>query len=236
MPVKPALAQNPVHALFGGKRERTRVFRSLRRQFRHVFVDRLQRRDHPGVFARLAPAGEGQPARRPQRFAHVRKRQPPDRQRTSRRTARPADQNLRDRTDRRWRPPARNRPANPSARSPAPAPASALICRRPTHGLMARPSRAKPIVVTPLPQPISMTRSPGLRFRAIDHKVGDRSKQDVLRRLPVGPALPGRSVPIGDLVGVLFVACRGVHVEESFIAGPPPLLRNFGPTVVTTCS
>ena len=62
-----------------------------------------------------------------------------DRQRTSRRSARPADQSLRDRTDRRWRRPARNRPAIPSARSPAPAPASAPICRRRTRGPMAPP-------------------------------------------------------------------------------------------------
>jgi len=39
----------------------------------------------------------------------------------------------------------------------------------------------------------------------IDHKVGDRLEQHVLRRLPVRPALAGWPVPIGDLVGVLFV-------------------------------
>ena len=51
------------------------IFRPLLRQFRHVFVDRLQRRHHPRIFARLAPAGECQPSRRPQRLAHVRERQ-----------------------------------------------------------------------------------------------------------------------------------------------------------------
>ena len=75
MSVKPARAQNSVYALFRGERERPGIFRPLLRQFRHVLVDRLQRRHHPGVFARLAPAGERQPPGRPQRLAHVRKRQ-----------------------------------------------------------------------------------------------------------------------------------------------------------------
>ena len=67
--------------------------------------------------------------------------------------------------------------------------------------------RANAIVVAPLPQPTSMTRSPGLRLRPIDHEVGDRRSTNVLRRLPLGPALAGGTVPVGDLVGVLFVAC-----------------------------
>ena len=64
-----------MHTFFGRKRKGTRIFRPLRRQFRHVFVDRLQRRHHPGVFARLAPARKRQPPGGPQRFTHIRKRQ-----------------------------------------------------------------------------------------------------------------------------------------------------------------
>src|SRR6185369_9936914 len=55
-----------------------------------------------------------------------------------------------------------------------------------------------------------------LQLRPVDHKVGDRPEHDVLRRLPRGPALPGRSVPVGDLVGVLIVALGGVHCAVPF--------------------
>ena len=64
-----------MHARLRSERERAGIFRPLRRQFRHVFVDRLQRHHEERIFARLAPAGEGQPARRLQRLAQVRKRQ-----------------------------------------------------------------------------------------------------------------------------------------------------------------
>ena len=50
----------------------------------------------------------------------------------------------------------------------------------------------------------------------VDQNVGDRSQQNVLRSLPVGPAPARRSIPIGDLVGVLFVACRCIHVRHPF--------------------
>jgi hypothetical protein len=50
-----------------------------------------------------------------------------------------------------------------------------------------------------------------LQLRPVDHEIGNRPEHDVLRRLPRGPALPGRSVPVGDLVGVLIVALGGVH-------------------------
>ena len=70
----------------------------------------------------------------------------------------------------------------------------------------------------------------GLGPGAIDQNFGDRREQDVLRLLPVGPALAGRSVPVRNLVGVLIVACRGVPCAETFVIGPPALLRNFGAT------
>ena len=43
---------------------------------------------------------------------------------------------------------------------------------------------------------------------AADQDVGDRLEQDVLRLLPIGPALAAWSVPVGDLVGVSLVALR----------------------------
>ena len=55
-----------------------------------------------------------------------------------------------------------------------------------------------------------------LQLRPIDHKVGDRPEHNVLRRLPLRPALSGGTVPVGDLVGVLIVACGGVHLRYSF--------------------
>ncbi len=61
---------------------------------------------------------------------------------------------------------------------------------------------ASAIEMAPLPQPTSMIRSPALGPRALDQEVGDRRQQDVLRLLPIGPALAARSVPIRDLVGV----------------------------------
>ena len=50
-----------------------------------------------------------------------------------------------------------------------------------------------------------------LQLRPLDHEIGDRLEQHVLRRLPVRPALAGWPVPIGDLVGVLFVGGGRVH-------------------------
>jgi hypothetical protein len=46
---------------------------------------------------------------------------------------------------------------------------------------------------------------------ALNQDVGDRSEQNILRRLPISPALACGSVPVGDLVCVQFVACGGVH-------------------------
>ena len=90
--------------------------------------------------------------------------------------------------------------------------------------------RANAIVVAPLPQPTSMTRSPGFRLRPIDHEVGDRPEHDVLRRLPIGPALAGRPVPVGDLVGVLIVALGGVHVRKLSVASVRLRSSSFGET------
>jgi hypothetical protein len=52
-------------------------------------------------------------------------------------------------------------------------------------------------------------------FGAVDQEVGDRPQQNILRRLPIGPSLSARPVPVGDLVGVLLVTLGGVHVGES---------------------
>src|SRR5262245_34002854 len=56
-----------------------------------------------------------------------------------------------------------------------------------------------------------------LRLGAIDQDVEDRSQQDVLRCLPVGPALAARPVPVGDLVGILLVAMGGIHQQVSLV-------------------
>jgi hypothetical protein len=54
-----------------------------------------------------------------------------------------------------------------------------------------------------------------LQLRPIGHKVGDRLEQHVLRRLTIGPALAGGTVPVGDLVGVLVVGMRDVHMRQT---------------------
>ena len=46
---------------------------------------------------------------------------------------------------------------------------------------------------------------------AIEQKVGDRPQQHILHLLPLRPALAARPVPIGNLVGVLFVAFWAIH-------------------------
>ncbi len=55
---KSGLAENPMDALLGSKRKRPGIFRAGLRQLWHVPVDRLQRRHHPRIFARLTPARE----------------------------------------------------------------------------------------------------------------------------------------------------------------------------------
>jgi hypothetical protein len=42
-------------------------------------------------------------------------------------------------------------------------------------------------------------------FGAIDQEIENLRQQHILRRLPLGPALAAGTVPVGDLVGVLFV-------------------------------
>src|SRR5450755_602316 len=68
---KSGLAQDADHALFRRKGKRTGIVRSGLRQPRGMLVGRLKRRHQPGVVARLAPAGERHPPRRPQRSAHI---------------------------------------------------------------------------------------------------------------------------------------------------------------------
>ena len=69
--LKPASPSMRCTRCFGSKREWTRVFRSELRQFWDVLVGCLKRQHQPGVFARLAPAHECQPARWPQRPSHI---------------------------------------------------------------------------------------------------------------------------------------------------------------------
>ena len=70
----------------------------------------------------------------------------------------------------------------------------------------------------------------------LNQDVGDRPERDVLRRLPIGLALAGGSVPVGQLVGILIVACRGVHEWKLSFGAPSrtgfakPKLKRFRPT------
>ena len=57
---------------------------------------------------------------------------------------------------------------------------------------------------------------------AIDQDIGDRRQHNILGRLPVGPALAARSVPVGNLIGVLVVAYWCVHGSKLSV-GPPSL-------------
>src|SRR4051794_14066016 len=54
--------EDAVHARLRGERERSGIFRPLRRQLWHVLVDRLQRRHEERIFLGLAPARERQPS------------------------------------------------------------------------------------------------------------------------------------------------------------------------------
>ena len=133
------LTQDSLDPRFGRKRERPRIFRPWLRQFGHVRVDRLQRRHHPRIGARLAPASKCEPARRPQRLAHDWQRRPPARRRTSRQIAKPTGRRLRVQRDRSWHPRVRNRPAAPQAHSVVLGPA--LV---PTHRHQARAPTVRP--------------------------------------------------------------------------------------------
>ncbi|GCC48711.1 hypothetical protein chiPu_0032799, partial [Chiloscyllium punctatum] len=64
-------AQDALHPGFGSKRKRAGILGAELRQLRHVLVDRLQRRHEERVFARLLPAGEGEPATLPHRSAQI---------------------------------------------------------------------------------------------------------------------------------------------------------------------
>lgn len=113
--------------------------------------------------------------------------------------------------DRRSRPPAaRNRPAGPRAHSVAPAPASSLTRRCRTRSLPEQPF-ARTRSTSRRCQPTSMTRSPAAGLaRSIRMS---RSAAAGCLAQPAGPpsaARPARSV--GDLVGVLFVACGCIHL------------------------
>ena len=102
-------------------------------------------------------------------------------------------------------------------------------------------SRANAIAVAPLPQPTSMTRSPGFSFaRSITRSATGPSTMSCAA-CRSRPALAGGTVPVGDLVGVLIVACGGVHAAtivgefqnggalwtcfESQRCSPPPSAR-----------
>ena len=139
---------------------------------------------------------------------------PQARRRTSRRTARPAHRNWQAQRDRRWRPPARNR--RQVLRRALPRPLQhRLGTSTPSTWPDGATSRANAIDVAPLPQPTSMTRSPGFSFARSITRSATGLSSDILRRLPIRPALPGRPVPVGDLVGVSIVGMRDIHMPHS---------------------
>ena len=82
---------------------------------------------------------------------------------------------------------------------------------RPTLGASA-------MVVAPQPQPTSRIRSPVSDLGAIDQEIGDRRQHDVLHLLAIGPMLAARPVPVRNLVGVLIVPGRGIHLVQIFDA------------------
>ena len=64
---------------------------------------------------------------------------------------------------------------------------------------------ANATVVAPEPRPTLRTLA-WLRPGAVDQNVRDRPEQDLLCRVAIGPFLAARSIPISDLVGVLFAS------------------------------
>ena len=155
--------------------------------------DRLQRRHHPRIFARLAPAGESQPPRRLQRPCAYWRRKARARRRTSRRTATPEDRSWRDRTGTPWHPASTKSTGKPGG----------ATCRaRASIGAeMSMPSTwpagpvrcASAMVVEPQPQPTSTTRSPALTLaRSIRISETGASKTSCtacrsVQRWPAGP-------------------------------------------------
>jgi hypothetical protein len=63
---------------------------------------------------------------------------------------------------------------------------------------------------------------------AVDQDVSDRRQHDVLALLPVGPALAARPVPVGDLIGVLIVAYREIHVLDPLLQRRPSIGAECG--------
>jgi hypothetical protein len=122
----------------------------------------------------------------------------------------------------------RNRPADPPARLGGRGPASAPKCRCPVHVRSGRPlaraHRDGAAAATDIDDALA-----GFGLGAADQDVGDGLKQDVLRLLPIGPALAARSIPIRNLIGVSIVGCRGFHAWRLSV-GPPSLLRKSGLT------
>jgi hypothetical protein len=199
-----------VNALLGGKGERTGVFRPELRQLRDVLIGCPQRRHQPRVIARLAPAGECQAGRRPQRLAHIGKRK---RRLGKKHHAEPRDQQIRARgverihgcvgeheidrqASRRDLPGPRQhqgRDVDPEDVSGWTDFSRQCDCRRPTTATYIDDPRAN------------------FGLGAVDQKVGDRRKQNVLGLLAVGPVLAARPIPVCDLVGIQIVARRCFH-------------------------
>ena len=203
--------KDTAHAIFRGERKGPRILRPLRRQFRDVLIDRLQRRHHPRIFARLAPAGEGDAARTAAARGADWQRRPRARQRTSRRSATPGCRSFRGRTE--------STVASACTKStgaPLGASSRALASMGPE---MSTPSTkpdgaifsASAMLVEPQPQPTSMIALAPAGSRPVDQDLRDRRQQDVLLGLAVGPALTVRPVPIGDLVGIPVVSCGCFH-------------------------
>ena len=201
--------QDAHHALFRGKGERARLFRPDRRHFRNVFVDRHQRRHHPRIFLRLAPAGKGEPPRRLQRAAevgegrngigeehHAEARGEQIKARRLERMHRRIRQHEIERQSL-WCKRARLRQHR----------VGDIEAERETawrDSLRERKGRRTE------PQPTSRTRSPGLGLaRSIRTSAMGPSRLSCA--VAVGPALPAGTIPIGDLVGVLLVSAGLLH-------------------------
>jgi len=175
-----------------------------------VLVGRRKRRHEERVFARLTPAGERQPTRRPQRFTHVRKRQrgigkehhaEPRRQHVETCRLERIDGRIREREfDRQI---LRRRLPRPLQHRTRDIDAEHMPRRR---DLSRECDRGSAATAADIDDTLARPEA-----GAVDNEIGDRLEQHILRRLAIGPALACGTIPVGDLVGVLIVAGGRVH-------------------------
>ena len=199
-----------MHARFRCEGERAGVVRPVLRQLGDVLVDRLQRRHEKRIFARIAPAGERQPARRSQCLAHVGEgergfgeehhAEPRDQKIETRRVERiyrGVGEDEIDRQTRRRKLPRASQHRRRDVDAEHVSGRADLLRQRDGGGAAA---------ATDIDNPLAC-----FGLGAIDQDIGDRRQHDVLRLLPIGPALAARSVPVRDLVGVQIVAYGRFH-------------------------